>query len=185
MVVTALIAAFVWRGESQPPPPPPSSIGGAFHLVDADGRGVDQSVLLGKWSAVYFGYTLCPDTCPTTLAELGAAQTALGEKARRFQVVFVSVDPARDTPARVRAFLATPSFPTGTIGLTGTPQEVKQATAAYHIYVKREGTGPNYAIDHTSIVYLMDPKGRFVAPIPPGPPDAMARQIAQEMATTG
>jgi protein SCO1/2 len=83
-------------------------IGGPFQLVDQDGRTVNQGVLNGKWSAVFFGYTYCPDVCPTTLQTLAQAKVALGAAARDLQVVFVSVDPDRDTPAQMKAYLARP-----------------------------------------------------------------------------
>ncbi|MGH6991838.1 MAG: SCO family protein [Caulobacteraceae bacterium] len=163
--------------------PPPSDIGGAFRMVDQNGRSVDQGLLKGKWSAVYFGYTFCPDTCPTTLSELAQAQTALGAKSRNFQVVFVSVDPARDTPAQMKTYLSSPAFPKGAIGLTGTPAEVAAIAKNYHVFYQRVGNGPDYSMDHTSVVYLMDPKGRFVQPVDTSrPPSAIAGEIAGAMA---
>ena len=165
-----------------PAAPAPSAIGGPFRLETQDGVAVNQSLLAGKWSAVYFGYTFCPDVCPTTLAALAQAQAALGPRAARFQVIFITVDPARDTPAQLKRYLASPSFPKGVVGLTGTAAQVKAAAAAYHVYYARHGSGVDYSVDHTSIVYLMDPKGRFVAPIAATAPAAMADQIRQAMA---
>src|SRR3954471_19706387 len=86
-------------------------VGGPFHLKDQDGRPVDERVLKGKWSAVFFGFTFCPEACPTTLLPLGEAQDLLGPKARDFQTVFISVDPGRDTPATMKAYLNNPAFP--------------------------------------------------------------------------
>ncbi|HEY5105504.1 MAG TPA: SCO family protein [Caulobacteraceae bacterium] len=160
----------------------PSLIGGPFQLTDQNGRRVDERILRGKWTAVFFGYTFCPDVCPTTLTNLGQASALLGSRARDFQVVFISVDPARDTPAQLKSYLSSPAFPTGAMGLTGTPAQVAAAAAAYRVYYKRAGSGPDYSVDHTAIVYLMDPKGRFSQPVDDAAaPAQIARQIAGAM----
>jgi len=138
-----------------------ASIGGPFAMVDQDGRPVDQRILTGKWSAVFFGYTYCPDVCPATLQTLAAAAQRLGPAAKDFQVVFVSVDPARDTPAQLKAYLSSQAFPRRTIGLTGTDQQVAQIAKAYRVYYGKSGAGPGYTVDHTAAIYLMDPQGRF------------------------
>jgi protein SCO1/2 len=137
------------------------AIGGPFQMSDQTGKPVDQSVLNGKWSAVFFGYTYCPDVCPTTLQTLGSATELLGPKAKDFQVVFVTVDPARDTPAQLKDYLSSASFPRGTIGLTGTPDQTAKITGAYKVYFQKSGTGANYSVDHSSAIYLMNPKGQF------------------------
>jgi protein SCO1/2 len=183
MVAILALAGFVaWRSQSRPSAPDPSAIGGPFQLIADSGARVDQRILVGKWSAVYFGYTFCPDVCPTTLAALGQAIAQLGPRAKAMQVVFVTVDPQRDTPAQLRAYLASPSFPKGAIGLTGSPAQIKAVAAAYHVYYSRhqEGSGL-YSVDHTSIVYLMDPSGRFVRPLTTAGPTDMARQIVEAM----
>jgi protein SCO1/2 len=159
-----------------------AQIGGPFHLLDQNGRRVDQSVLQGRWTAVYFGYTFCPDACPTTLTALAQAQAKLGPRASRFRVVFITVDPARDTPSQLKTYLASPAFPAGAVGLTGSPAEVAQAAHAYRVFYKRAGLGADYSVDHTSVVYLMDPAGRFRVPIDAqAPPDQIAAQIAGAM----
>ena len=159
-----------------------AAIGGPFQLVDQNGRAVDQRILSGKWSAVFFGYTFCPDVCPTTLQELAAVQDQLGPKAKDFQVVFFSVDPARDTPAKLKDYLSTHGFPAGVIGLTGTPEQVARAAKAYRVYFARHGDGPDYLMDHSVATYLMDPGGRFVAVLAPGEtPQEVAAQITKEM----
>ncbi|HEY2481382.1 MAG TPA: SCO family protein [Caulobacteraceae bacterium] len=181
MAILALAAIFAWRSQV-PPAPAPSAIGGPFQLIADNGARVDQRILTGKWSAVYFGYSFCPDVCPTTLAALAQAIAQLGPKAKALQVVFITVDPERDTPAQLRAYLASPSFPKGAIGLTGSEAEIKAVAGAYHVYYSRhqEASGP-YSVDHTSIIYLMDPTGRFVRPLATGTPADMARQIAEAM----
>jgi protein SCO1/2 len=180
IAVAILVGALAWRVADHGPPP--SDIGGPFQLIDTSGARVDQRLLEGHWSAVYFGYTYCPDVCPTTLSALGAAIGQLGADSARLKVVFITVDPERDTPARLRDYLATPSFPKSMIGLTGSPSAIARAAAAWRVYYKRSGAGPDYSVDHTSVVYLMDPQARFVRPLDfaRGPLD-VARQIRQAM----
>jgi protein SCO1/2 len=163
--------------------PQTAAIGGPFRLVDQSGRRVDQSVLEGKWSAVFFGYTYCPDACPTTLFALGQAEKLLGPRARDFQTVFISVDPARDTPAKLAAYLSTDAFPKAAVGLTGSPDEIAAAAKAYHVYYQQAGTGAAYAVNHSTITYLMDPRGRFVCVIPyDDTPQKIAGHIQAAMA---
>jgi protein SCO1/2 len=158
------------------------AVGGPFHLVNQDGRPVDQSVLKGKWSAVFFGFTYCPDVCPTTLQAMARAQDLLGPKAKDFQVVFISVDPGRDTPEQMKTYLSNEAFPKGTIGLTGTPAQVDAAAKAYKAYYAKNGDGPDYLVDHFSSTYLMNPKGQFEKILPYGiPPEELARQISDAM----
>lgn len=142
------------------------AIGGPFQLTDTSGRPVDQGVLKGKWSAVYFGYTFCPDACPTTLFALGQAEKALGAKGEDFQTVFISVDPARDTPKVLANYVRTPAFPEHLIGLTGSRAQVAQAAHDYKVFYQAASAGPDYAVNHSSFTYLMNPKGRFVCVIP-------------------
>ena len=153
-------------------------VGGDFQLVDQEGRPVDQTILNGKWSLVFFGFTYCPDVCPTTMQVLGAAQQQLGPKADKFQVVFISVDPERDTPEQIKTYLSNEVFPKGTIGLTGTPEQVAAAAKAYRVYYKKVPQGDDYTMDHTGILYLMDPQGRFMTHFTPNtPPADMAARI--------
>jgi len=183
LLVAAIGAGAIWhRHAGSTSESAPSSVGGPFSLTNQDGARVDQRILKGKWTAVFFGYTFCPDVCPTTLTTLGQAVGQMGPRARDFQVVFVSVDPDRDTPAQLKTYLSSPAFPKGTVGLTGTPAEVAAIAGAYHVYYKKAGGGSNYAVDHTSIVYLMDPKGRFSRPLAFGvAPADLAHQISQAM----
>ncbi len=158
------------------------SIGGSFVLTDQNGAPETQSVLRGKWTLVFFGYTFCPDVCPVTLSNLGAALPRIGPQAARVRVVFITVDPERDTQAQLKRYLSTPSFPPGTLGLTGTPAQVAAVAHAYHVYYHKAGNGPGYSVDHTSVVYLMNPQGRFDRPVDVSlPPDALARQIRSAM----
>jgi protein SCO1/2 len=139
-----------------------AAVGGPFQLVDQTGRSVDEDVLKGKWSAVFFGFTHCPDICPTTLFELGEVEKQLGPQANDFQAVFISVDPERDTPAQVAAYVKNDAFPKRLIGLTGTLAQTDRAAKAYHVYYQKVGEGDDYTVNHASYTYLMSPKGRFV-----------------------
>jgi protein SCO1/2 len=154
-----------------------AAIGGPFQLVDTAGKATDQGVLKGKWSAVFFGYTFCPDACPTTLFALGQAETQLGARAKDFQTVFISVDPARDTPAKMANYLSNSAFPRHAVGLTGSPAQVAAAAKAYKVYYQVQGSGPDYTVNHSSFVYLMNPKGRFACIIPydTAPPQIAAK----------
>jgi len=159
-----------------------AAIGGPFHLVDQTGRPTDAGVLKRKWNAVFFGYTYCPEACPTTLLALGQAEKLLGPKAADFQTVFVSVDPARDTPKVMANYLSNSAFPRRTLGLTGTPQQVAQVAGAYHVFYQKAGEGPDYQVNHSTITYLMGPAGDFVCVIPYGEtPQQMAGQIEAAM----
>jgi protein SCO1/2 len=157
-------------------------IGGPFQLVDQDGHPVNQNLLRGRWSLVFFGYTYCPDVCPTTLQALAQAQDQLGPNGRDVQVVFVSVDPQRDTPAQLKMYLSAQGMPRNVIGLTGTPQQVAAMAHAYAIYYARQGTGEGYTVNHSTVTYLMNPQGRLAQPIPYGlAPTQIADQIRAAM----
>jgi protein SCO1/2 len=162
--------------------PQAAAIGGPFQLVDQTGAARDASLLKHKWSAVFFGYTYCPEACPTTLLALGQAEKLLGAQANDFQTVYISVDPQRDTPKVIANYLSNSAFPRRTIGLTGTPAQVAQAAGAYHVYVQKAGEGADYQINHSTITYLMSPTGQFVCVIPYGEtPQMMANQIRSAM----
>ena len=142
-------------------------VGGPFSLVDQDGRRVTEKDFLGKYMLVFFGYTYCPDICPTELQVMSAALDQLGLEADRIQPIFVSIDPARDTPEVLKAYVA--NFGPRLIGLTGSPEEVAAIAKAYRAYYAKAGngsTGTDYLMDHSSIIYLMGPDGRFVKHMP-------------------
>ena len=138
-----------------------AQVGGPFQLVDQEGRPVDESLLEGKWSLVFFGFTYCPDFCPTTLAALEATKQRLGDKAKDLQIVFISVDPERDTPQALKDYLSSDGFPEGVIGLTGTPEQVRAAADAYRAFYQKVGEGEGYTMNHSLTVYLMGPDGQF------------------------
>ena len=136
-------------------------IGGPFQLVDQTGRPVDETMLEGKWSLVFFGFTYCPDYCPTTLQVLEATKQRLGDRAEDLQIVFITIDPERDTPQVLNDYLSTEGFPEGVIGLTGTPAQVDAAARAYGAPYQKVGEGEGYTMNHGLTIYLMGPDGRF------------------------
>ncbi|HLY89548.1 MAG TPA: SCO family protein [Acetobacteraceae bacterium] len=143
-----------------------SLVGGPFTLEDGAGKQVSDRDFRGKYMLVYFGYTFCPDVCPTTLNEVADALDHLGTKANDLQPIFITVDPKRDTPAVVKQYTA--AFSPKLIGLTGTPEQIAAVAQAYRVYYAehRTGPGPNdYSMDHSSILYLMGPDGKFIAPV--------------------
>ena len=137
------------------------AVGGPFQLVNQDGQAVDQTMLDGKWSLVFFGFTYCPDFCPTTLNGLAATKARMGEAGKNLQIVFVTVDPARDTPQQMKDYLASDGFPQGVVGLTGTEQQVAAMAKAYRAFYQKVGTGDAYTMNHSLTVYLMGPDGKY------------------------
>jgi protein SCO1/2 len=139
-----------------------SAVGGPFELTDQNGNRVASADLRGKWLMVYFGYTHCPDACPTALNDMALALDELGPKRAEVRPVFVTVDPERDTPSVLKDYVA--SFDAPILALTGTPQEIAQAAKAYRVYyAKHPEPGGDYSMDHSSVIYVMDPQGRFTA----------------------
>jgi protein SCO1/2 len=155
------------------------SVGGSFRLLDGNGKIVTDADFRGKFMLVYFGYTFCPDVCPTTLSAIADAVARLGSVADKLAVIFITVDPKRDTPAVVKQYAE--AFMPQFIGLTGTADAIADVAKKYGVYysVHDSNAGNNlYTVDHTSIIYLMGPSGRFVAPIPG---DASAEQIEKDL----
>jgi protein SCO1/2 len=155
--------------------------GGPFELVDQDGTKVTEGVLKGHWSVVFFGYTYCPDICPATLQNLTAVKDRLGPKGKDLRIVFISVDPSRDNPAHNKEWLALQGAAPGTLALTGTQAQVDAATKAYKVYAAKAGDGTSYSFNHSTVVYLMDPKGRFNRVLIYNLPDEMVTQIQKAM----
>lgn len=156
-------AASAANGAPAAPALPASTlaIGGPFSLVDTRGNRVTQADLLGKPSALFFGYTNCPDVCPTTLLDLTRILKEMGTDADKLNVVFITVDPARDTPNQLANYLS--SFDPRIRGFTGTDAEIAAAAKAYQVYYQRvPSSGGGYSMDHTASVFLMDAKGGFV-----------------------
>jgi len=158
-------------------------IGGPFTLSDGAGHTVTDRDLRGRYLLVYFGYTFCPDVCPTTLNEVAGALDKLGPKAAQLQPLFITVDPARDTAKVVGEYTA--AFSPKIIGLTGTPEQIATVAREYRVYFtanRPAKAGGDYTVDHSSILYLMDKAGRFIAPIRADQPaEQMAMDIARHM----
>ena len=137
------------------------AVGGPFHLIDQNGRARSDRDFRGRWMLVYFGYSYCPDVCPTTLQEITDALRGLGGKGQDVVPVFITLDPARDHPATLRKYLA--AFSPRFVGLTGSSEQIASVARAYHVYfAKHPLPGGNYSVDHASTIYLMAPDGQFV-----------------------
>jgi protein SCO1/2 len=157
------VAIFMVAGRLPTPIPAPSAIGGPFRLVDQTSAPVTEADLKGKPSLMFFGFTHCPDICPTALFDMTQVFKALGKDGDKVQAYFVSVDPERDTPDILKEYLS--SFDPRLRGLTGDPAAVAAMEKAYRVYSKKIPLDAGgYTMDHTALVYLMDKEGRFVAP---------------------
>ena len=156
VVAASWIGWDAWRG-NQP------AIGGPFTLADQDDRPFSSDQLKGKPTLIYFGYTFCPDVCPTSLLLMENAIARLGpEAAKKVNLVFITIDPERDTAQLLKGYV--PNFGPTFIGLTGTPQQIADVARAYRVYYQKvpgKDGGP-YLMDHSSILYLLDRNGRFV-----------------------
>ena len=139
--------------------PRSSLIGGPFSLTAQDGRSVSDKDVKGNPFLVFFGYTHCPDVCPTALFEISEIFKALGPN-QKISALFITIDPERDTPAVLKEYLS--SFDSRIIGLSGTPAQIESVEKAYRVYAKKVGTGADYSMDHTAIIYLMDKDGGFI-----------------------
>jgi protein SCO1/2 len=141
----------------------PASIGGPFQLTDQAGRTVTEKNLLGRPTLIFFGFTHCPDVCPTSLFEISEVLRAMGKDADRVNAYFVSVDPERDTRAAMKDYLS--SFDPHLQGLTGDAQAVAKVISDYRVYARKVPLKDgDYTMDHTALIYLMDRDGRFVSP---------------------
>ncbi len=153
-------AAWQWQGGAAPERLVAASIGGPFALTDQKGATVTEAALKGHPSAMFFGYTFCPDVCPTTLFEMTAWLDTLGPDADRLKVYFVTVDPERDTREQMASYLS--AFDPRITGLTGSPAAVEQMTKAYRIYSRKVPLDSgSYIMDHTASIYLLDANGVF------------------------
>ena len=146
-----------------PAVPQVAAIGGPFSLTDQNGNTVTADTLKGKPFLVFFGFTHCPDICPTSLFEISEVLKAMGKDADRVNAWFVSVDPERDTPAAMKDYLS--SFDPHLKGLTGSPEAVAKVISSYRVYAKKVPLKDgDYTMDHTALIYLMDRDGKFVSP---------------------
>ena len=157
------------------------TIGGPFSLIDQNGMRRSEQDFSGKYMLVFFGYTFCPDVCPTTLSVMSAALDKVGPDAQKIVPVFISVDPKRDTPEKLKTYLA--SFGPNFVGLTGPDEDIAAAAKAYRVYYQAHTEeGDNYAVDHSGVIYLMSPSGQFLANYTlETSPDAMAADLKKRL----
>ena len=183
--VFAFSGVLVWRavgsgGEAAPM----AAIGGPFQLTDQTGAEVSDQSYKGLYRLIYFGYTFCPDACPTELQVMAQALETLGADGARVQPIFITIDPARDTTKQLAAYV--PQFDKRLVGLTGTPQQIATVAREYKVYYAKAdqpGGDPNsYGMNHSSFVYLMDPDGKFLTVFPSDMDgDKMAAEIRRYM----
>jgi protein SCO1 len=141
----------------------PAAIGGPFQLTDQSGATVTDKNLVGRPTLIFFGFTHCPDVCPTALFEISEILRAMGKDADRVNAYFISVDPERDSREAMKDYLS--SFDPHLQGLTGDPEAIAKVLSAYRVYAKKVPLKDgDYTMDHTALTYLMDRDGRFVAP---------------------
>jgi protein SCO1/2 len=163
--------------------PPPATLGGPFQLTAANGETVTDRSYAGRYVLIYFGYSSCRDVCPATLSAVGDAMDLLGAKAKRVQPLFITVDPHRDTPAVLARYVA--NFTPLLVGLTGTPRQLRDVQREYRVtsIAHTDGAGAvDYTVDHSSVLYLIGPDGRYLALIPADDTGAaMAAAIAKHV----
>jgi protein SCO1/2 len=179
LIATGIFFGQFIKHSSEPDPVP---IGGPFELVDQEGHTVTDKTFLGRPSVILFGYTSCPDVCPTTLIDLSNWLKALGSPADKLNVLFISIDPQRDTPAHLRDFLS--SFDPHIRGLTGTNEQIAAIAREFRVYYKRvEESDGTYSMDHTGAIYLMDKTGQFAASLSFQTEDSVAIERLRSLAT--
>jgi protein SCO1/2 len=168
MAIVAFVVAAMWRTVESGPRDQVTgsgiSIGGPFTLTDQTGASVTDKTYDGSFRLIYFGYTFCPDACPTELQVMAQALEAMGSAGAQVQPIFITIDPERDTAKQLAGYVLL--FDKRLVGLTGTPEQIAAAAKAYKVYyAKADQTGvdaKSYGMNHSSFVYLMDPKGKFL-----------------------
>ena len=154
---TARVGKIVVSGEAD--------IGGAFSLIDHNGALLTQEAFIGKPQLIYFGFSFCPDICPTALQKMGAVQAQVDKAGDKLNYMFVSVDPKRDTPESLKLYVTANGFPKGLTGLTGSQEQVEVAKQAFKVYsqiVETPDSAADYTVDHSDIIYFMDRNGKFL-----------------------
>ena len=168
LLVAALIGGVLWYESNKVPglgrvvTTGQADVGGPFQLTDQSGKRVSDKDFRGRYMLIYFGYSFCPDVCPTTLGVMAEALQKLGSDSRRVVPIFITIDPERDTPKVLEDYVKAfgPSF----VGLTGSADEIKAVEKKYRVYaVKKPLEGGNYGMDHSSVIYLMGPDGKLVS----------------------
>jgi protein SCO1/2 len=151
-----------------------------FTLQGVDGREVSSGSFAGRWLLVYFGYTFCPDVCPTVLISVGHVLDSLGPAGQRLQPVFITVDPARDTASHLETYLT--AFSPRILGLRGDPKQLEAAARQFHVYYRRRDLGNGeYAIDHSSYLYVISPDGHLAKVLPDSLPPARLSAELREL----
>ncbi|GEO81689.1 SCO family protein [Pararhodospirillum oryzae] len=183
LIIIVVVIGIAFLGRIPLLPGPQSGLGGPFTLVNEAGETVTDQTFAGRFLLVYFGYTSCPDVCPTSLALIGRALDMAPPEARaRVTPLFISVDPERDTPERAASYAR--AFHPALIGLTGTPEQIAAVAHGYRATYARVDHGENrpYTIDHSAYIYLMGPDGRFLAHFEPNtPPERIADALRAVM----
>lgn len=158
-----------------------ADIGGPFRLTDQTGKSVSDADFRGRYMLIYFGYSFCPDVCPTTLSVMAQALEKMGGKAAQVTPVFITIDPERDTPKLLADYVKDfgPTF----VGLTGSVAEIQDVEKKFRVYaVKKPLPGGNYGMDHSSVIYLMGPDGRLVSYYDEAiSPDDLAKELKQKV----
>jgi len=157
-----------------------ASYGGSFTLVDQNGRTVTERDLIGKPSLIFFGFTFCPEVCPTTLLHISKWLKDLGSDGGKINAFYVTIDPQRDTQKQLEQYLT--SFDPRIRGLTGTPAQIDQIAKAYRVYYKRVNLqNGDYVMDHSTMIYMIDARGRFAGPIGYGEPDEHVMPLLRDL----
>ena len=187
LLVAALAGGLLWHESEMVPGlgrtviTGQADVGGPFRLTDQNGKSVTDADFRGRYMLVYFGYSFCPDVCPTTLAVMAQALEKLGGGARRVVPVFITIDPERDTPKVLGDYMKAfgPSF----VGLTGSAAAIKDVEKKYRVYaVKKPLEKGNYGVDHSSVLYLMGPDGKLVSFYDEAiSPDDLAKELRQKI----
>ena len=168
LLVAAVIGGVLWYESEKVPglgrvvSTGQADVGGPFQLTDQHGKPVSDQAFRGRYMLIYFGYSFCPDVCPTTLAVMAQALEKLGGKSSQVVPVFITIDPERDTPKVLDEYMK--SFAPPFVGLTGSADQIKTVEKRYRVYaVKKPLEGGNYGMDHSSVIYLMGPDGKMVS----------------------
>ena len=186
IIAVLVFAGGYWSG-GQGPRLPSIAIGGPFSLEAGDGRTVTDQTYRDKWQLIYFGYTLCPDACPTALNDIASAMETLGPLAQKVQPIFITVDPQRDTPEVMASYVK--AFDNRLVGLTGTPEQIAAAARAFRVYYAKapdKDAPDGYLMDHSSVIYVMRPGDfHFVATFThETSPDQMAERLRKLIANS-
>jgi protein SCO1/2 len=187
LLVAALAGGLLWH-ESESVPglgrtvvTGQAQVGGPFRLTDQNGKSVSDQDFRGRAMLIYFGYSFCPDVCPTTLQVMADAIGKLGDKAGRITPVFITIDPERDTPKVLKEYMS--AFGPNFVGLTGSAAEIKKVEKEYRVYAEKKPLkGGNYGMDHSSVLYLMGPDGKLVTYYDEAiSPDNLAKELKQKI----